>query len=114
MQVLRPNRSGGGRARRGSIALEAILGLTLLMAVFLIIIHYAVAMWLQIRLEDEASLLVRKASRLPEESGATLSGLTLGGTASARIEWGEDNVWVRVEAGDGSAAAERLFPRERP
>ena len=101
-------------SRGGYLTLEAIIGSTLLMVLLLGLLHIGAGLKRQHRLETSASLLVLQAARQSQPAGASRELSMFDGLGKAELRWGDDYVWVRVEAAKGRVAAERIYPRVEP
>lgn len=106
------SRSTDRRASQGFLTMEALIGLSLIMAVFMVIFHLATTMWLQLKVEDDAERLARSAARSDHPPGTSLDSTLYDGHGTAEIRWGDGYVSVRVVAERGRAAAQRVAPRE--
>lgn len=106
-------RAQSGRSR-GFLSLEAAFGTTLLLLVVLTLLGFGQRLLTQVRLEDEASSVAQLVARMPARTGWEWNARLGGGSHRVLVRWGQQVVWVRVEASEGGQAAERAVPRQTP
>lgn len=97
---------------RGFLTLEALVGLSLLLTLTLGVSHLLMTMWLQLKVEDAAQQAADLAARVPAPAATHRATPILEGLGTTQVYWGEEYVWVRVQADGRRAVAERLLPRE--
>ncbi|MFT5497329.1 MAG: lipopolysaccharide export LptBFGC system permease protein LptF [Kiritimatiellia bacterium] len=100
--------------QKGFITLEFLLGLTLILVVFVLLLNMLIALWIQVRVEDQAQVIVRESARTYQPVGTVQQRVVFDGRGSAEIRWDTSNVWVRVAVNNTSISSERLMPREIP
>lgn len=109
-----PVRQAQSGRSRGFLSLEAAFGTTLLLLVVLTLLGFGRRLLTQVRLEDEASTVAQLVARMPARAGSEWNGPLGGGSHQVLVRWGQQVVWVRVEAAEGGQAAERAVPRHAP
>jgi len=103
-----------GTARGGFLTIEAALGATLLLFVFIGILSVYAVLWQQLQAAQQATLLARRASVISEPPGTTRALPADGASPGAEVAWDDAVVRVRVESARGLIAVERVLPREVP
>jgi Flp pilus assembly protein TadG len=101
------------RSRAGIFTMEALVGLTLLLLVFLAMLQIAFSLMQQIEAQDRADDAGRRAAATKPPAGRTALVATTGDKSVTAITWGNEHIWVKVQNRDGSSAA-RMLPKGAP
>ncbi|MBU1694131.1 MAG: hypothetical protein KJ726_11720 [Verrucomicrobia bacterium] len=101
------------RARAGIFTMEAVVGMTLLLLVFLAIMQIAMSLLQQIQAQGQADEAGRRAAAAPQPAGRSTLVATTGDKSVTAVTWGNEHIWVKVQNKDGSSAV-RMLPKGAP
>lgn len=102
------------RGRKGSVTLEMLIWFSLLIPFFAVVWHFYTIVFLQLRVDEQATRLVREASILYQPPGTVSNLVLFSNRGAAEIAWTQQFVTVEVTLSNQLASAQRMLPREIP